>query len=616
MPVRSRSIVHALGSSIVFALVLGAVGARADSMTQALWVFTDELTTPSNRSTLVERSASAGVTDLYVSVYRSVRSSAGRQMYEDSFVADLIARAHARGQKVRAAYGAPDWPALGCSATSFPMKRFAEIVAYNAANPAARFDGVTLDVEPEDPQTEADFQSLLALYGCANAVMKANGMSLAVAIRFFWDKPVVFPGPATDLKPKNLLVYYGSPSRINGATSIASAAGEFAKYDYVVLGDGFEKTYHVDHVNTVGILSDSSLGKTTVFGYIDLGVMTQNLSMAEVKLRVDEWKATGARGIYFDKFGYLFATSRARQNEAVDYAHSKGMVVLVNASNPDEAFGHSTSAMNPYPARPTRLGPSDFYLYQGHQIQGGTFEAEFAWRTKAELLNAYQSAIGFKILSVTTNDTNDVYDESKFLYSWHSALLFGHEATGWGEYAFSADDAVAPFRARPAIDPGASFVAPTVSSGSLLSRNTSQGQVLVDTSRHDSGFVARPSGKPAYQHIIDMDLAHVVVMGYRDYAGNGCSSDGGIICLDQDEITYASDRGKYRRVLVGLDTSDCAPGCGPSKVTFFEEGQSRLSSQTLAVANHFAGSAGFGGFAIMGYRDSYLSGTAAWPNSR
>lgn len=614
MPTRARSFVHALGSAIVVALVLGAVIARADSTSQALWVFTDELTTPSSRSTLVERSATAGVTDLYVSVYRSVRSSAGRLMYEDSFVADLIARAHARGQKVRAAYGAPDWPALGCSATSFPMKRFADIVAYNAANPAARFDGVTLDVEPDDPQTEADFQALLALYGCANAVMKANGMSLAVAIRFFWDKPIVFPGTAKELTPKNLLVYYGAPSRINGSTSIASAASELAKYDYVVLGDGLEKGHHVDHLNTVGILSDSSLDTTTVFGYLDLGVMSQHLSMAEVKLRIDEWKATGARGIFFDKFGYVFATSRARQNEAVDYAHSTGMAVLVNASNPDEAFGQAISAMNPFPARPTHLGPADFYLYQGHQILGGTFEAEFAWRTKAEFLGAYQSAIGFKILSVTTNDTHDVYDAAKFSYAWHSALLFGHEATGWGEYAFSADDGLAPFRERPAIDPGASFAAAPLSSGSLVSRRTSQGQILVDASRHESGFVVRPSGRPAYQHILDMDLAHVVVMGYRDYAGNGCVSDGGIICLDQDEIAYASDRGKYRRVLVGLDTSECAPACGPSKVTFFEEGQSRLASQTLAVANHFAGSSGFGGFAIMGYRDSYLSGTAAWPH--
>ena len=133
-----------------------------------------------------------------------------------------------------------------------------------------------------------------------------------------------------------------------------------------------------------------------------------------------------------------------------------------------------------------------------------------------------------------------------------------------------------------------------------------------------------PSGaaneKEAYKHIIDMDFDNVVVMGYRDFAGTACPDDG-IICLDQDEIAYADFQGKANLILVGLETQNCAPGCGPEKVTFFEEGQNVLNLQAGIVASHFGMNASFAGFAIHRYGDSYLgdlpdldaNGQQKWP---
>ena len=51
---------------------------------------------------------------------------------------------------------------------------------------------------------------------------------------------------------------------------------------------------------------------TTAFGYIDLGVTTQDLPLTEVYARIDEWKATGAQGIFLDDFGYDYGTTRDR----------------------------------------------------------------------------------------------------------------------------------------------------------------------------------------------------------------------------------------------------------------------------------------------------------------
>lgn len=91
------------------------------------------------RQTLIANSAASYVTALYVSVYAYPENSAGRRMYDEAAIADLISPAHKKGMSVHAAYGAPDWPLLGCG-DSFPQQRMQEVLAYNAAHPAARHE--------------------------------------------------------------------------------------------------------------------------------------------------------------------------------------------------------------------------------------------------------------------------------------------------------------------------------------------------------------------------------------------------------------------------------------------------------------------------------------------
>lgn len=119
--------------------------------------------------------------------------------------------------------------------------------------------------------------------------------------------------------------------------------------------------------------------------------------------------------------------------------------------------------------------------------------------------------------------------------------------------------------------------------------------------------------KPAYRHIIDLDLDNVIVMGYRDFAGTtDCAQGDGVICVDQDEINYATAVNKAGQVLVGLETLDPVIGGISDKETFFEEGQLRMSWVLHEAVNHFSGSAGFGGSAIHNYNSAYLSGLSGW----
>ena len=58
---------------------------------------------------------------------------------------------------------------------------------------------------------------------------------------------------AQAIRPGSLLVYYGYPSAINSASSVAQAATEFGRYDYVAWGGGLENPAHPDHANAAAV---------------------------------------------------------------------------------------------------------------------------------------------------------------------------------------------------------------------------------------------------------------------------------------------------------------------------------------------------------------------------
>ena len=237
------------------AMVLTGAPAR-----QALWVYPDQgtgantMTDPTARETLVENASASDVTDLYVSVYQSTANSAGRLMYPDSDMADLIQKAHARRMRVWASYGNPDWPSDGCGASSAPLKDMAMVVAYNAANPLAHFDGVVLDIEPAEPQTTAQYQALLAIYQCIQASLPQRAherLELAVTIQFSWTQAIAYLGSTKpvyehiiDMDPANVIVmgYRNTAgtncagTAVNGIICLDEPMVQYAKDGVVLAG--------------------------------------------------------------------------------------------------------------------------------------------------------------------------------------------------------------------------------------------------------------------------------------------------------------------------------------------------------------------------------------------
>src|ERR1700722_13207061 len=138
--------------AILLASAMNCRSAGASGV-NALWVYSvaslpNPVTDSPTRNALIQNSSASGVNAIYVAVYSSTANSAGRLLYAENSIADLITQAHAHGIQVYAASGDPDWPTLGCDASANPSKRMSDVVGCNSANPSARFDGVMLDVEP------------------------------------------------------------------------------------------------------------------------------------------------------------------------------------------------------------------------------------------------------------------------------------------------------------------------------------------------------------------------------------------------------------------------------------------------------------------------------------
>jgi hypothetical protein len=104
------------------------------------------------------------------------------------------------------------------------------------------------------------------------------------------------------------------------------------------------------------------------------------------------------------------------------------------------------------------------------------------------------------VLSITTTQVDDVnaYDEDAFFYAWYSALLYGHEATGWGEYLYSGNGVTqTPYRTRPSINSGTVFTSviehllPNV-----FTRQADFGTITVNTATHTASW-SSVAPKPA-----------------------------------------------------------------------------------------------------------------------
>lgn len=268
--------------------------------------------------------------------------------------------------------------------------------------------------------------------------------------------------------PQKLAIYYGWPSSVNATYTVPNAIAVFNDYDLVVFGSGLEDPTHGDHQNTKDIIDGTT---ANVFGYIDA-----TLSESAIQSKVDQWSIMGGTnktiiGIFFDQFGFDFGLNRQKQNNIVDYVHGKGLVVFVNAWDPDDVFKRSAG-------KNTNMTAGDYYLAESHYVINGDWQNVNDWETKSDKMVSYKSQYGSNMACITTTTSVIGFDQNKWNNAYYAHAIYDFDASGWGEPNFSAN-AQLPFRARYPID-GTTFTGSLVKNGSSFERQTNVG-IHIDT---------------------------------------------------------------------------------------------------------------------------------------
>ena len=321
----------------------------------------------------------------------------------------------------------------------------------------------------------------------------------------------VSPTATTRLAPARLAIYYGYPSLVNGASgNVERAVAAFADYDVIVLGDGLEfadvNPRRVpagpgpdEHRRTRAIIERlrARSPATRVYGYIDLG-NSQQLPIAEIQRRSTLWAAIGATGIFLDEAGYDFGVTRERQNSVIDFVHSLGLGVFVNAFNADDVFGAGAVALNAAGGgnpggAPSRLGANDAFLLESFQVRLGELDNWSAWVARTAAAVKHRDRFHSQIFAVTTTTTATERGVANFYpYAWWSAALWGLDGFGWGEPDFSGVSSRLPPR-HTAIDPqaiaGARFVSAVSETPQGFERQTDRGRILLSRSERNGRFI-------------------------------------------------------------------------------------------------------------------------------
>jgi hypothetical protein len=300
------------------------------------------------------------------------------------------------------------------------------------------------------------------------------------------------------LSPRRLAIYYGIPSLVNGAQGdTARAAAVFGEYDVVVFGDGLEFPDIVPGRTPAGAgpaerartgaiirLLSRATRKPIVYGYIDLG-NSQNLSQREIERRIGLWREMGAGGVFFDEAGYDFGVSRARQNAAVDAAHTAGLRAFMNAFNPDDVFLPSDGLSH-------RLRAGDAFLLESFVIRNGRPDTDPGWSARAARTADYARQAQVEVHATTTADARTEFSPDSLAYAWWAALAYGLDGFGWGEPSFSGPTSTLPWRPRPEraiVEIGERFVGALALHDGVYARRTDRGRIEVDTRTRAGRFV-------------------------------------------------------------------------------------------------------------------------------
>ena len=286
----------------------------------------------------------------------------------------------------------------------------------------------------------------------ANAVTTAKLQDNAVTAGKIADGVItaakLAPGAATaNTGLRSLQIFYAPPNIANGRFDDNYAAALLSRYDDVVFGTGLEDPGSPYYASTTAIIQKvAALSDTVIWGYIDCGVTTGNLPLATLQTQIDQWIAIGVRGIFCDVIGYAYQVPRSRQNDIINYIHSKGVGAILNVFDPAEVLAPTVNPTYNPGGTPTAATSTDVLLLESWVCNSDAYVAPHYTtfsdiKTRGDAARTYRDSLGIRIFAIniiehtsrTENQIKDYRDISEAL-----ARIWRLDASGLAASQYSA----------------------------------------------------------------------------------------------------------------------------------------------------------------------------------
>jgi hypothetical protein len=229
---------------------------------------------------------------------------------------------------------------------------------------------------------------------------------------------------------RSLCIFYSPPNIMNARYDDNYAAGVLSRYNDAILGGGLQDTGNPYHASTVSIIQKvKALGTDTVlWGYIDVGVTTSNLSLATLHAQIDQWVAIGIGGIFCDLVGYDYDVTRARQNDIITYIHSKGLGAFLNVWNIDDLLAPTVNVTYNPGGTPSAANNTDVLLLESwisnSDAYASPYFASFSdIKTRGDKAVAYRASMGIRVYAVSIlSHTQHTAEELADMFDYTNAF--------------------------------------------------------------------------------------------------------------------------------------------------------------------------------------------------
>jgi hypothetical protein len=218
---------------------------------------------------------------------------------------------------------------------------------------------------------------------------------------------------SSDAGLRSLLIFYAPPNIINGRFNDDYAAAILARYDDVVLGTGLEDPGSPYYASTTAIIQKvAALSPSTViWGYIDCGVTTGNLPLSTLQTQIDQWMTIGAGGIFCDVIGYAYQVPRSRQNDIINYIHSKDVGAILNVFDPDEVLAPDVEPTYNPSGTATAANDTDVLLLESWVCNSDAYGTPHYTtfsdvKTRADAARAYRDSLGIRLFAANIIEHN------------------------------------------------------------------------------------------------------------------------------------------------------------------------------------------------------------------